>query len=226
MVGEGYFTWQQLIQDFCSLRHQGMQPVYHDERWADLAGLATITDRVIKMVDENNNYWTPYLEITRLSAQLRLLHRHPRKWRRMRLRPVEEVVEIKRRNIKRFFLTDDNFGLNFTTDPEYCAELFEALMKLDLHGWTCQSEMSIAKHPDLLEMSVAAHLDKHFVGLKASTQTTAVHWAANPRPRRPDHRSNPRDPRHRCGVVGAVRDGFRRRHARDIPGHMGLHSQQ
>ena len=169
MVGEGYFTWQQLIQDFAASGIKGMQPVYHDERWADLAGLATITHRVIKMVDENNNYWTPYLEITRgcprncdFCTAIRV------SGRRMRLRPVEEVVEeIKRRNIKRFFLTDDNFGLNFTTDPEYCAELFEALMKLDLHGWTCQSEMSIAKYPDLLEMSVAAHLDKHFVGFES-----------------------------------------------------------
>ncbi len=169
MVGEGYFTWQQLIKDFAAAGIKGMQPVYNDERWADLAGLATITDRVIKMVDESNNYWTPYLEITRgcprncdFCTAIRV------SGRRMRLRPIDEVVdEIKRRNIKRFFLTDDNFGLNFTTDPEYCAELFEALMKLDLHGWTCQSEMSIAKHPELLEMSVAAHLDKHFIGFES-----------------------------------------------------------
>ena len=86
----------------------------------------------------------------------------------MRFRPVDEVVdEINRRGIKRFFLTDDNFGLNFTLDPDYCAELFEALARLDLHGWTCQSEMSIAKHPDLLEMSIAAHLDKHFIGFES-----------------------------------------------------------
>jgi hypothetical protein len=38
-----------------------MQPRYEDLRWADLQGLATITDRVIAMVDENKNYWTPYL---------------------------------------------------------------------------------------------------------------------------------------------------------------------
>jgi radical SAM superfamily enzyme YgiQ (UPF0313 family) len=84
------------------------------------------------------------------------------------LRPIDEVVdEIQRRGIKRFFLTDDNFGLNFTTNPDYCANLFEALAKLDLHGWTCQSEMSIAKHRDLLEMSRAAHLDKHFIGFES-----------------------------------------------------------
>ena len=114
MVGEGYFTWQQLIQDFAASGIKGMQPVYNDERWADLAGLATITDRVIKMVDESNNYWTPYLEITRgcprncdFCTAIRV------SGRRMRLRPIDEVVdEIKRRNIKRFFLTDDNFGLN------------------------------------------------------------------------------------------------------------------
>lgn len=169
MVGEGYFTWQQLIQDFAAEGVKGMKPVYEDETWAELTGLATISDRVIKMVDEKNNYWTPYLEITRgcprncaFCTAIRV------SGRKMRLRPVEEVVdEIKRRKIRRFFLTDDNFGLNFTTDPEYCAELFEALAKLDLDGWTCQSEMSIAKHTELLEMSVAAHLDKHFIGFES-----------------------------------------------------------
>ncbi len=86
----------------------------------------------------------------------------------MRLRPIDEVVdEIQRRGINRFFLTDDNFGLNFTTDPDYCANLFDALAKLDLLGWTCQSEMSIAKHRELLEMSRAAHLDKHFIGFES-----------------------------------------------------------
>jgi radical SAM superfamily enzyme YgiQ (UPF0313 family) len=169
MVGEGYFTWQQLIQDFAAEGKKGMKPVYEDETWAELTGLATISDRVIKMVDEKNNYWTPYLEITRgcprncsFCTAIRV------SGRRMRLRPIDEVVdEIKRRGIRRFFLTDDNFGLNFTTDPEYCASLFEELAKLDLDGWTCQSEMSIAKHTELLEMSVAAHLDKHFIGFES-----------------------------------------------------------
>jgi radical SAM superfamily enzyme YgiQ (UPF0313 family) len=124
---------------------------------------------VINMVDEQNDYWTPYLEITRgcprncsFCTAIRV------SGRKMRLRPVDEVVdEIQRRGIKRFFLTDDNFGLNFSTDPDYCSELFDALSKLDLHGWTCQSEMSIAKYPELLEQSVAAHLDKHFIGFES-----------------------------------------------------------
>ena len=169
MVGEGYFTWQQLIQDFAAEGIKGMKPVYRDESWADLTGLATISDRVINMVNEADDYWTPYLEITRgcprncsFCTAIRV------SGRKMRLRPVDEVVdEIERRGIKRFFLTDDNFGLNFSTDPDYCAELFEALTKIDLHGWTCQSEMSIAKFPELMKMSVAAHLDKHFIGFES-----------------------------------------------------------
>ena len=166
-VGEGYRTWPQIIKDFDA---GTLQPRYVDEEWAPLdSGVANLQDRVLRMVDEHRNYWTPYLEITRgcprncsFCTAIRV------SGRRMRLRPVDEVVdEIQRRRIKRFFLTDDNFGLNFTTDPDYCADLFEALAKLDLHGWTCQSEMSIAKHPDLLEMSVAAHLDKHFIGFES-----------------------------------------------------------
>ncbi|RME54243.1 MAG: radical SAM protein, partial [Caldilineae bacterium] len=164
-----YFTWPQAIQDFAAEGIKGLKPLYRDEKWADLAGIAPITDRVIRLVDENRNYWTPYLEITRgcprncsFCTAIRV------SGRRMRLRPVDEVVdEIQRRRIKRFFLTDDNFGLNFTTDPDYCAELFEALMKLDLHSWTVQSEMSVAKHPELLRMGRAAHLDKHFIGFES-----------------------------------------------------------
>jgi radical SAM superfamily enzyme YgiQ (UPF0313 family) len=169
MVGEGYFTWQQVIEDFGSGGIKSLQPVYRDETWAELGGIATISDRVIKMMDEHKHYWTPYLEITRgcprncsFCTAIRV------SGRRMRLRPIDEVVdEIERRGIKRFFLTDDNFGLNFSTDADYCAQLFEALAKLDLHGWTCQSEMSIAKYPELLEMSRAAHLDKHFIGFES-----------------------------------------------------------
>ncbi len=169
MIGEGYFTWQQLLQDYAAEGIKGMQPIYRDEEWAELGGVAPLTDRVIQMVDENNNYWTPYMEITRgcprncsFCTAIRV------SGRRMRLRPVDEVVdEIERRGIKRFFLTDDNFGLNFTTDPDYIVELFQALSKLELQGWTCQSEMSIANHPELLEMGLAAHLDKHFVGFES-----------------------------------------------------------
>ncbi|RME52243.1 MAG: radical SAM protein [Caldilineae bacterium] len=168
-VGEGYFTWPQAIQDFAAEGIRGLKAVYRDEQWANLEGVARISDRVIQMVQENRHYWTPYLEITRgcprncsFCTAIRV------SGRRMRLRPVDEVVdEIQRRGIKRFFLTDDNFGLNFTTDPDYCVELFEALMKLDLHSWTVQSEMSVANHPELLEMGRAAGLDKHFIGFES-----------------------------------------------------------
>jgi hypothetical protein len=53
----------------------------------------------------------------------------------MRFRPVEEVVdEIERRQIKRFFLTDDNFAAQLYVGTRLCADLFEGLSKLDLQG--------------------------------------------------------------------------------------------
>lgn len=168
-MGEGYFTWQRLIQDFAAEGIKGMKPRYEDTEWANLDGIARISDRVIQMVDEHNHYWTPYLEITRgcprncsFCTAIRV------SGQKMRLRPIDEVIdEIQRRQLTRFFLTDDNFGLNFSIDPHYCANLFTALSKLKLNGWTCQSEMSIAKFPELLEMSVAANLDKHFIGFES-----------------------------------------------------------
>jgi radical SAM superfamily enzyme YgiQ (UPF0313 family) len=161
VTGEAYF-----IQDAL---HDNLQPRYHDTTWADLAGVATITDRVIAMVGENRNYWTPMLEITRgcprdcsFCTAIRV------SGQRMRLRPVEEVVaEIQRRGIKRFFLTDDNFGLAFRTNPDYIEQLLKALAPLPLQGWTAQAEMLVSDYPDLLDLARRAHLDKLFVGFES-----------------------------------------------------------
>jgi radical SAM superfamily enzyme YgiQ (UPF0313 family) len=86
----------------------------------------------------------------------------------MRLRPIDEVTdEIRRRGIKRFFLTDDNFGLAFRTHPEYIEALFKALAPLPLRGWTAQAEMLVSTHPDLLRLARMAHLDKLFIGFES-----------------------------------------------------------
>jgi radical SAM superfamily enzyme YgiQ (UPF0313 family) len=166
VTGEAYFTWPQLIRDVLADR---LQPAYNDTSWPDLAGVATITDRVIRMVDENRNYWTPMMEITRgcprncsFCTAVRV------SGQRMRLRPIEEVVdEIQRRNIKRFFLTDDNFGLAFRTNPDYIEALFKALAPLPLQGWTAQAEMMVSSFPDLLELARHAHLDRLFIGFES-----------------------------------------------------------
>ncbi len=166
VTGEAYYTWPQLIQDFI---HDDLKPRYHDSQWADLTGVAPIADRVIRMMGEHRNYWTPMMEITRgcprncsFCTAIRV------SGQRMRLRPVEEVVdEIQRRRLKRFFLTDDNFGLAFRTDPDYVEALFKALEPLPIHGWTCQAEMLVSTHPDLLDLARRAHLDKFFIGFES-----------------------------------------------------------
>lgn len=166
-VGEAYRTWPQMIADF---DRGALQPRYDDTEWADLEQLPPISERVLRQVDENRHYWTPYLEITRgcprsctFCTAIRVSGRV------MRLRPVEQVVEeIERRKIKRFFLTDDNFGLNFRLYPEYMEELFKALRKLALRGWTAQAEQMVADHPDLLKLAREAHLDKFFIGFESA----------------------------------------------------------
>ncbi len=164
-VGEAYRTWPQMIKDF----DQGqLKPRYVDEEWVNLDDLKPISDRVLKQVDENRRYWTPYLEITRgcprnctFCTAIRVSGRV------MRLRPVEAVVEeIQQRKLKRFFLTDDNFGLNFRLNPEYMEELFKALRKLPLHGWTVQAEQLTAEYPELLKLAREAHMDKIFIGFE------------------------------------------------------------
>ena len=163
--GEAYRTWPQIIRDFAE---GTLQPRYHDSEWCDLTGVAPITDRVIALMDENRRYWTPMLEITRgcprncsFCTAIRV------SGNKMRFRPVEEIVEeIQRRRLKRFFLTDDNFGLAFRTHPEYVESVFKALAKLPLNGWTTQAEIMIADYPELLALARKANLDKVFLGFE------------------------------------------------------------
>ncbi|HXV99849.1 MAG TPA: radical SAM protein, partial [Anaerolineae bacterium] len=166
VTGEAYYTWPQIIKDF---QNDTLKPHYNDTEWADLTGVAPLTDRVIAQMDEKRRYWTPLMEITRgcprncsFCTAIRV------SGQKMRFRPVEEVVEeIERRRIDRFFLTDDNFGLAFAIDPEYSEKLFLALEKLPLRGWTTQAEMMVAKYPELLKLARRAHLDKFFIGFES-----------------------------------------------------------
>ncbi len=166
VVGEGYHTWPQILRD---VSNGTAKNLYVDERWSELAGVARLTDRVIAMVGEARNYWTPYMEITRgcprdchFCTAIRVSGKV------MRHRPIDEVIEeIERRRLKRFFLTDDNFGLNFRTDPDYIAALFQALARMDLHGWTAQAEMMVGDFPELLALARRAHLDKLFLGFES-----------------------------------------------------------
>ena len=166
VVGEAYFTLPQIIQDVSNTARK-------DCTWMNpgqiLRALRASTDRVLKMVDEKRDYWTPYMEITRgcprncsFCTAIRVSGRV------MRHRPIDEVVEeIERRDIKRFFLTDDNFGLNFRTDADYIEKVFRALRKLPLNGWTNQAEMMVGDFPDLIRLGREAHMDKFFIGFES-----------------------------------------------------------
>lgn len=166
IVGEAYHTWLQIIKDAAS---RNLKPSYVDESWAALGTLEPINDRVLREVDEHNRYWTPSLEITRgcprnctFCTAIRVSGKI------LRHRPIDQVVEeIEQRRLKRFFLTDDNFGLNFRTNPDYIEKLFRALEPLPLHGWTAQSELIVAYHPELLDMARHAHMSKFFIGFES-----------------------------------------------------------
>jgi radical SAM superfamily enzyme YgiQ (UPF0313 family) len=165
-VGEGYRSWVQIVRDAAS---DTLKPLYRDEEWVSLNNVAPITDRVIRMVDESRRYWMPYLEITRgcprncdFCTAIRVSGKV------MRHRPVDEVVEeIERRKLRRFGVTDDNFGLNFHTAPEYLEQLFQQLEKLPLDGWNAQGELIVAQHPELLKRARRAHLEKIFIGFES-----------------------------------------------------------
>jgi len=208
VVGEAYRTWPQIIADFAGDK---LAPLYRDEEWASLVGVAPITDRVIAMVNEHRHYWTPYLEITRgcprnctFCTAIRVSGRV------MRQRPIAEVVEeIQRRRLRRFFLTDDNFGLNFRTAPEYVERLFRALEPLPLQGWTAQAELLVGNYPDLLELARRAHLDKFFIGFESVNPDNRRELGGKSQGRTEEYKDTIRRIHaHGLGVVGLFVFGF------------------
>ncbi|MCX7841100.1 MAG: radical SAM protein, partial [Anaerolineae bacterium] len=208
VVGEGYRTWPQIIRDFSA---DTLRARYVDEEWVPLAGVARLTDRVIKMVNEKKYYWTPYLEVTRgcprnctFCTAIRVSGKV------MRHRPIDEVVEeIQRRGIERFFLTDDNFGLNFRTNPDYVVKLFEAFAKLPLDGWTAQAEMMVGEFPELLELARHAHLDKFFIGFESVNPANRSEMGGKSSGNVEKYKQVIREiHRHGIGVVGLFVFGF------------------
>lgn len=165
-AGEGFRTWLDIIHDFAN---DTLKPIYTDVEWRTLQGVEPLTDRVINMVNEHRDYWTPYLEITRgcprncdFCTAIRVSGRV------MRHRPVDEVIEeIQRRGIRRFGVTDDNFGLNFRTAPDYMEELFKKMKPLKLDSWTVQGEQIVSEYPELLRLGREANLDKIFIGFES-----------------------------------------------------------
>lgn len=208
VTGEAYRTWPKIIEDF---QNDTLQPHYDDTEWADLKGVAPLTDRVIKQVDEQRRYWTPMMEITRgcprncsFCTAIRV------SGQKMRFRPVEEIVEeIERRKIDRFFLTDDNFGLSFVIDPDYTERLFLALEKLPLRGWTTQAEMAVSKYPELLKLARRAHLDKFFIGFESVNPDNWRELGGKSKGLIKQYQESINDiQRHGIGVVGLFVFGF------------------
>ncbi len=207
-VGEAYTTWPQIIDD---VRRDRLQARYVDETWSSLAGVARLSDRVLTMVNEKRDYWTPYLEITRgcprnctFCTAIRVSGKV------MRHRPIDEVIEeIQRRGINRFFLTDDNFGLNFRTDPAYITRLFDALEQLPLNGWTAQAEMMVGDFPELLEHARRAHLDKFFIGFESVNAGNRREMGGKSGGNQAEYKRIIREiHRHGIGVVGLFVFGF------------------
>ena len=167
-VGEGYRTWPQIIRDFDA---GTLQPRYVDEEWAPLdSGVANLQDRVLKMVDEHRNYWTPYLEITRgcprsctFCTAIRV------SGQKMRLRPVGRGGRGDRAPQAAPLLPDRRqLRAELPALPgSTWKQLFRALAKLPLDGWTAQAEQMVADHPDLLDLAREAHLDKFFIGFES-----------------------------------------------------------
>jgi len=83
--------------------------------------------------------------------------------KKMRYRPVEEVVEeIKYHGAKFILFTDDNIAINRTR----AQKLFLAIKPLNIQ-WLGQFESSVIKHPELLRLASESGCRTAFVGVES-----------------------------------------------------------
>ncbi len=83
--------------------------------------------------------------------------------KKMRYRPVDEVVEeIKYQGAKFILFTDDNIAIN----PARARELFLAVKPLKIQ-WMGQFETSVVRHPELLRLAAESGCRTAFVGVES-----------------------------------------------------------
>lgn len=163
--GEAETIWPEVLADFEAGR---LRPRYDAPRAEDLSGLPHAR---YDLVDLRRYHRAPGESQPFLGVEtsrgcphgcafcaITLFH-----GRRIRFRPVGDVVEeLRRLGARYYILTDDNI----VGRPERARELFRAITPLGIR-WAGQFEMGVVNHPDVLHLAAESGCRHAVVGVES-----------------------------------------------------------
>lgn len=162
IVGEGELVWRKILED-CE-RGQ-LARVYRSDALPDLKGMPAprwglIKGRVygkgVTIATRGCPFACDYCSIPAMYQ------------RRMRYRPVGEIVdEIRRMPGRGLVFWDDNIGAN----RKYAKELFRAIAPLG-RWWTSQATLDAAFDDEFLELAAESGCKALFIGLESISQSS------------------------------------------------------
>ena len=158
VTGYAEQTWPQLLRDFALGE---LQPRYEQSPEFELGG-APLPDRSV--LPENRYLTADVFEATRGCVHNCSFCVVPSAWgRRPWQKPIEEVVaDIKRRGARRAIFVD----LNLIADRRYAAELFEALIPLNIHWYGLATTILCSDLP-LLDLATRSGCRGLLMGLES-----------------------------------------------------------
>ena len=144
LVGEAEGVWPRLLEDF---ERGKLRRIYQSEMKPDMRNLPRPRRELV-----NNHCYVniPKVEVSR-GCPFDCSFCSTTKFfgRKMRYRPVEDVIEeLKELNVKFVFFTDNNIVGN----PKYAKKLFETLIPLKIK-WIGQGSLNVANDRDLLKLA-------------------------------------------------------------------------
>jgi radical SAM superfamily enzyme YgiQ (UPF0313 family) len=158
VVGYAEETWPELLRDFAAGR---LRRCYAQRPGLSLAGLPRPRR---DLLDPERYFTRAVFEATRSCAHDCEFCVAPTAWgRKQYQKPVEEVVEDIRQSGARKVLFVD---LNLVSDPRYAAQLFEALVPLEIR-WYGLATTLIAIERDLLELAARSGCGGLLIGLES-----------------------------------------------------------
>lgn len=166
VVGEADELWKTVLDDF---NRGGLKRYYECTHYPQLKGLPPARFDLLSLRKYMKSFWDrkhPVIPIETSrgcphNCSFCLTTRYFGK--RMRYRPIGEVVEeVKYHGAKFVMFTDDNIAIN----PVRARELFLAIKPLGIH-WFAQFESSVAEHPELLRLAAESGCRSALVGIES-----------------------------------------------------------
>ncbi|MFH1010684.1 MAG: radical SAM protein [bacterium] len=155
-IGEAETSVPKMMEDFAAGRLAG----FYDGGLADIRGLP-VPDR--RLLRQSAYFTTNTLQATRgcpydcMFCSVSRFHH-----RRLRCRPVEEVIEELKQLGKYVLFQDDNVAVN----PAHAKELFRQMIPLKKR-WASQSSIHIVKDDELLRLAVRSGCIGLFIGFES-----------------------------------------------------------